>query len=509
MEKGREQGVLLLDHYDELADALKKSFRLAGFSGPVFVISGGGFLPDDVMSVYQWFSRESDAARPSASAGQSVSERSYALTHAGWTPGKARFFDQIECPEYWEISGSAASGEVKDLHHLRGKIFYSEEQGHRLVSDVDWLGENGMVAFTDHYDRQGYIYSRTVFNRSGKKFCRSWFDRRGRERIVENFVTGDIIVSGWGEGEKIRLFKGIPAMAAAMLREAGLEGSTFFYNSLSVPLFVTEELKRPTDTEGAGGGIGGRAGRGGIGGRRGNILFWQEGPRDDIPGNMRMILEGRSKTDLILVQNRESYDRLMELCTADGLLSPEASDPRRVPGAPECMLRPMGFAYDLRRKNRHSRNALICTNSDQIRDLDTMVAEFPDLTFHIAAVTEMSSRLMAFGKYPNVRLYPVARESKVRQLMDRCDIYLDINHGGEILSSVKEAFLSDQLILAFRNTMHRRALTGAENVFQEKEALCAALRQVADHPEKLDERLELQRRGAMAETAAAYRALIR
>ena len=509
MEKGREQGVLLLDHYDELADALKKSFRLAGFSGPVFVISGGGFLPDDVMSVYQWFSREPDAARPSASTGPSASERSYALTHAGWTPGKARFFDQIECPEYWEISGSAVSGEVKDLHHLRGKIFYSEEQGHRLVSDVDWLGENGMVAFTDHYDRQGYIYSRTVFNKSGKKFCRSWFDHCGRERIVENFVTGDIIVSGWGEGEKTRLFKGLPAMAAAMLREAGLEGSTFFYNSLSVPLFVTEDLKRPAGTDGTDSGIGGRAGRGGVGGRRGNILFWQEGPRDDIPGNMRMILEGRSKTDLIIVQNRESYDRLVELCTADGLLSPEASDSHRIPGSPECMLRPMGFAYDLRRKNRYSKNILICTNSDQIRDLDTLVAEFPDLTFHIAAVTEMSSRLMAFGKYPNVRLYPVARESKVRQLMDRCDIYLDINHGGEILSSVKEAFLSDQLILAFRNTMHRRAFTGAENVFQEKEALCAALRQVADHPEKMDERLELQRRGAMAETAAAYRALIR
>lgn len=500
MEKGREQGVLLLDHYDELADALKKSFRLAGFSGPVFVISGGGFLPDDVMSVYQWFSREPDAARPSASTGPSASERSYALTHAGWTPGKARFFDQIECPEYWEISGSSASGEVKDLHRLRGKIFYSEEQGHRLVSDVDWLGENGMVAFTDHYDRQGYIYSRTVFNRSGKKFCRSWFDRRGRERIVENFVTGDIIVSGCGEGEKTRLFKGLPAMAAAMLREAGLEGSAFFYNSLSVPLFVTEDLKRPAGTDGT---------DSGIGGRRGNILFWQEDPRDDIPGNMRMILEGRSKTDLIIVQNRESYDRLVELCTADGLLSPEASDSHRIPGSPECMLRPMGFAYDLRRKNRYSKNILICTNSDQIRDLDTLVAEFPDLTFHIAAVTEMSSRLMALGKYPNVRLYPVARESKVRQLMDRCDIYLDINYGSEILSSVKEAFLNDQLILAFRRTMHRKAFTGAENVFQEKEGLCAALRQVADYPEKMDERLELQRRGAMTETAEAYRELMR
>lgn len=496
MEKGREQGVLLLDHYDEMADDLKKSFRLAGFSGPVFVISGSGFLPDDVTSVYQWFSREPDEARPSASSGPSVSERSYALTHAGWTPGKARFFDQIECPEYWEISGSAASGEVKDLHHLRGKIFYSEEQGHRLVSDVDWLGENGMVAFTDHYDRQGYIYSRTVFNRSGKKFCRSWFDRRGRERIVENFVTGDIVVSGWGEGEKTSLFKGLTAMAAAMLREAGLEGSTFFYNSLSVPLFVTEALRRPAGAKATGGGSG-------------NVLFWQEGPRDDIPGNMRMILEGRSKTDRILVQNRESCDRLVELCTADGLLDPGASDPRRVPGSPECMLRPMGFAYGFRRKNRHSKNILICTNSDQIQDLDTLVPEFPDLTFHIAAVTEMSSRLMAFGKYPNVRLYPVARESKVRQLMDRCDIYLDINRGSEILSSVKEAFLNDQLILAYRRTMHRRAFTGAENVFQEKEALFAALRQVAGHPEKMDERLELQRRGAMAETAAAYQELMR
>ena len=48
-----EMGILLLDHYDEMADLLKQSFRLAGFTGPVLVLEDKGFLPLDVLSVFR------------------------------------------------------------------------------------------------------------------------------------------------------------------------------------------------------------------------------------------------------------------------------------------------------------------------------------------------------------------------------------------------------------------------------------------------------------------------
>ena len=57
MEKsgGMIDTVLLLDNYGEESDMLRQSFRNAGFTGPVIVIEDNGFLPEDVISVYQYF----------------------------------------------------------------------------------------------------------------------------------------------------------------------------------------------------------------------------------------------------------------------------------------------------------------------------------------------------------------------------------------------------------------------------------------------------------------------
>lgn len=467
-----EHGVLLLDHYDELASLLKDSFRGAGFSGPVIVVHDDGFLPKDVISLFRWFCRDREEVPLPGSVRtrrgyDPFRRRRYRLTHAGWEPGKARYFNQIEVPDYWEISGNSGSGEVHDLHHLRGRIFYSGPSGHRLVSEVDWLNEKGIVRCTDHYERGGFLYSRTVFNRAGKRFCRSWFDELGRERIVENYVTGDITVNRSG---KVQFFKSTTDLAVALIKEIGADGSRIFYNSLSVPLFVTERLKKPEN---------------------GNVLFWQEKPREDIPGNMQMILEGNSKTEMICVQNRESREKLTAL----------GADPSR--------LRPFGFLYPYRRENACSRNVLICTNSDQIEQLQEVAEALPDAVFHIAAVTEMSSRLLAFGKYPNVRLYPTASEAMLDELFQKCDYYLDINHGGEIVSSVWRAFQQNQLILGFRKTLHRPRYAAGEHVFIGAEELCRLLKRLMADPQMLQEHLRLQKQAAMEESPEAYQKLFR
>lgn len=463
VDQRQSKGVLFLDRYDESAEMLKSSFRAAGFDGPVIVVNDAGFLPKDVHSLFRWFCADEDGAAQRGGAPEA--QRAYRLSHAGWQPGRARFFNQIELPDYWEISGNNGGGEVHDLNHLRGRIFYGGPAGRRLVSEVDWLNEKGVVRATDHYDSRGSLYARTVFNRKGERFCRSWFDAAGRERVVENDVTRDILVTRNGKTE---LYKNRTALAAAMIRELGAEGQRVYYNSLSTPLFVTEQLQKAED---------------------GNVLFWQEGPRDDIPGNMQMILDGASKTSAICVQNRKSWERLIAL------------------GAPETVVRPFGFVYPFERANRHRRQVLICTNSDQIEGLKELVTRLPQMTFHIAAVTEMSSRLLAFGRYENVRLYPTIREADADDLFRTCDYYFDINRGGEILSSVKRAFMNNQLILGFEGTLHRRRYTAEENVFSDPAALCHLAAQLAADPARLEARLNRQRQAAMAEPAEAYRRL--
>ena len=57
---------------------------------------------------------------------------------------------------------------------------------------------------------------------------------------------------------------------------------------------------------------------------------------------------------------------------------------------------------------------------------------------HIGAITEMSTTLMGLGKYDNVKLYPTITQED--QLFT-CDIYLNINKGGEIVNAIERAML--------------------------------------------------------------------
>ena len=450
MEKARRltDSILLLDDYGERSGMLHQSFRSAGFKGPVIVIEDNGFLPEDAISVYQYFCGN--------------------FQKNSKVPGKARFFNQIEAPDYWEISGNGSKGSVTDLQCERGHIFYAEPKHNRLVKVVDWLDKNGTVRFSDHYNRYGALYARPIFSKSGKRFCRVYFDTEGRESLVENFATQDIILNRNG---KVYIFQNKTELTMNLLEELGVMESRIFFNSLSTPLFVSERMPE---------------------GRQEDVLFWQEDARDDIPGNMQIILSGRSRrVKEIYVQKRDSYHKLLQL------------------GASENILKPLGFVYHYTGKNTYQNNALICTNSDQIEKCEELITALPNMRFHIAAITEMSSKLMSLSRYENVTMYPGVSIRKIDELFDRCDYYLDINHESEIVSAVKQAFLHNQLILGFGQTLHNKTFISNEHVFDGYEAMVAFLNKIMGNETMIDKCLELQKKAAMSEKAAAYVALFK
>ena len=445
---GLNDTVLLLDNYGEDSRMLHQSFCSSGFTGPVIVIEDDGFFPEDVISVYQYFSGD--------------------FQKSSRASGKARYFNQIHIPDYWEISASNSGGKVCDLYRERGRIFYAEPKHKRLVRVVDWMDEKGTVRSSDHYNRYGALYARTFFNKEGKRFCKAYFDGEGRETLLENFVTHDIILNRQG---KVYIFKNKEALVLKLLEELGAMGSRIFFNSLSTPLFVSQRMPE---------------------GRKEDVLFWQEGAREDIPGNMQLILSGQSRrARTIYVQKRASYEKLVQL------------------GASKKVMSPLGFVYPYSRENTFQNKALICTNSDRIEKCEELIKELPRMHFYIAAITEMSSKLMSLSHYDNVTLYPAARTKVIDQLFDTCDYYLDINHEGEIVSAVKQAFLHNQLILGFRQTLHNKTFIPAEHVFDSYEGLAAFLKQVMDQKEQIREQIALQKREAMSEEAAAYAALLK
>ena len=445
---GLTDTVLLLDHYGEDSKLLHQSFRSAGFTGPVIVIEDDGFFPEDVISVYQYFCGD--------------------LRKSSEAPGKARYFNQINVPDYWEISGSNSDGKVYDLHRERGRIFYAEPKHKRLVRVVDWMDERGTVRSSDHYNHYGALYARTFFNKEGKRFCKAYFDGEGRETLLENFVTGDIILNRAG---RVYVFKSKVELTLRLLEELGAMESRIFFNSLSTPLFVSERMPE---------------------GRKEDVLFWQEGARNDIPGNMQLILSGQSRrAGRIYVQKKASYEKLVQL------------------GASGEVLSPLGFVYGYGRENTFQNKALICTNSDRIEKCEELIKALPRMHFYIAAITEMSSNLMSLSRYDNVTLYPAARMEIIDELFDTCDYYLDINHETEIVSAVKQAFLHNQLILGFRQTLHNKLFIPAGHVFDNHEAMIVFLNRIMDHEEMIREQIDLQKREAMSEEAAAYAALLK
>ena len=77
-----------------------------------------------------------------------------------------------------------------------------------------------------------------------------------------------------------------------------------------------------------------------------------------------------------------------------------------------------------------------------------MVENLPEVSFHIAAKTNVSDRLEAFKKYDNVTLYTnVHHDDIIEDLLDQSEIYLDINHWDQVDSIVDRAFENQSLLL--------------------------------------------------------------
>ncbi len=438
--------ILLFDNYGQDSQSLHTSFKLAGYDLPVAVIEDDGFLPEDVISVYGFFLGD------------------FKMASGGGA--KPKYFDEITVPDYWEISGNNNSGKVQDMSRERGRIFYAEPKHKRLVRVVDWYDERGIVRFSDHYNRYGVIFARTIFSEKGKRVNKSYFSPEGREIIVENFVTGDIILN---EGEQVRIFHTKADFVLHFFVKAELKQKRIFFNSLSTPFFLSNKLSASAKRD---------------------VLFWQESVNKEIPGNMQMIFNGQAaRTATVMVQKKQPYDKLRTL------------------GARRDMVHRLGFIYPFEKENGHKNEALICTNSDRIEYCAELVKALPQMHFHIAALTEMSSKLMSMEDYDNVSLYPGVKADVLDELFVKCDYYFDINHEAEIVSAVRRAFLHNHLIFAFKETAHNRDFVAEEYIYPSEEAsrMIGDIQAAIADEAVLSEHLRRQKEAAFSENAEKYR----
>ena len=361
--------IQLFDVYNQESQDLHYSLTEAGLSDLAVVIEPDGFLPDGVVSPFTYY--------------------------LGYDSGKPLYFNQVPVPDFWEIAGNNQFGTINDLNQERAVIHFADGLQARLVKKVEW-----------NIDQ--------------------------KEVILENHVTGDILLTLEGQG--LRHFSGRVAFIIDFLQGLEVNLDHILFNSLSTSFLTSFHFPDKSGQD---------------------ILVWQESLQDHIPGNMQLILENdQLRVKTIIISDYATYERALQL--TDEKFHHKFSH--------------LGYHYHFKRDNFVRPDALIVTNSDQLEQVEKLVESLPRVTFRIAAVTEMSSKLLDMLRYPNVVLYQNASPQKIQNLYQLSDIYLDINYGNELLQAVRQAFEHNQLILAFEETAHNRRYTAPNHIFA-KEAV--------------------------------------
>ena len=254
------------------------------------------------------------------------------------------------------------------MGHIRGEIVYRPHFKTRIVSRVRWLDDKGRLRSEDHYTKNGFKFAETIYDLAGKAILKKYLTREGKEVIYENFVTGDYVLDWQGQSH---FFASKVEFITYYLQQIQVDLSDIIINSLSTPFLVLHHMNA--------------AGRG--------ILFWQESSQGHVPGNMLSLLDNTLQREFsVIIPDYKEYDTIVSQLNQEQALSVFQS----------------GYLYDFNKTNQYSNHALILTNSDDIPQLETLIITHPNIQFHIAAVTEMSSKLMAFDQYHHVHLYPAA-----------------------------------------------------------------------------------------------------
>ncbi|QLL73249.1 accessory Sec system glycosylation chaperone GtfB [Lactobacillus crispatus] len=339
--------------------------------------------------------------------------------------GKPLYFDKLPLPKFWRITADANKGEVFDLDKKRAEIHFVNTDNSRQIKEVQWLDNEGEISWVNHYNSKGDLFAQTYYNNK-QAVLRKYYDRGGNEVMTYHLVSGDIFLNYQG---KKKHFAGLVDFVVDYLQERKYQLDNIFYNSLNVPFFVS--LKLPDN---------------GI-----DTLFWHEVTGDQLPGNMQYLMKNDTRTKHIIFQKYDEWQKWKSILRSND---------------DNVKFDYLGMIYPHPRSNKLRANALIMTNSDNIEKLTELVTAMPEIHFNIAAVTLMSDKLMAFDKYKNVELYPSVTQRKVNELITSCDIYLDINHGSEILDSVRAAFEQNMLIIGFKDTLHNQQYISDDNVFK-------------------------------------------
>lgn len=421
----------LFETFNDASQKLQHSLYLADYRHPTIVMDDNGFLPDDVISPYKFFAN-----------------------YKQFKDDTPTFFNEVSIPPLWEIAGNQNIAEIIDNGKVRGRIFYREHFKNRIVNFVEWFDEKDRLRSVDHYTKEGVKFAQTVYDLEKTPILKTYVNREGKEVIYENFVTKDIVLDWKGQSY---FFASKHDFIIFFLNQLDIDISKIIINSLATPFFVlyySDFVKQA-------------------------VLFWQENSESHVPENMKLLLDKEQCQTSVIIPDKQEYERIISHIEANYMDS----------------IQPAGYLYNYQRNNKYTKRILNLTNSDDIPYIEELIKLHPEFEFHIGAITEMSSKLLNLEQYSNVVLYPTVTSKTVDRLFKKCDIYLDVNHGGEILNALERAMLNNQLILGYKETIHRPSFVADDNIIsmEHYHDLSNILNIIVKNKEQFKERLKQQK----------------
>lgn len=328
---------------------------------------------------------------------------------------KDRYYAFIDIPQYWSVRADGLNGAIYDNKTKKANIYFKNPIEKRMVSRVEWIDRNNTVYRIDYYNKYGYMYCSENVS-GGNVTVREFYDRNGDIKVLEQ--TGPKTYTTFGTRISPKSYRGFADYLEAYLKYNKIYDENIWLTS--------DEIL--------------------------NKFAWDY-------GNFKIsyLPQNRLNSDLTVITQTNTAFRI--LC----------SEEQQVNWYKENSNYKCDRVYSYFENNElkfGKKEALTITESDQLEYIEQLINDFPEITFHIAASTIMSDKLTRLDINNNVELYPCITEQKRKELFERCDIYLDINHYRELYNAVNEAMVNNMIILAFDNTAHSKELYPMGNIFE-------------------------------------------
>ena len=346
--------------------------------------------------------------------------------------GKPLFFNDLAVPELWECWTLGITTYLFDGEERRANVVLREDILSRTVDRVEWFGQGEEIISIDVYNRYGWRSKRSLLTEAGQPYLDIYLNRQ-QEEVLLHFVSQGTFLLQTPKGRD-RLYANKEELQKAVLKQVLPEDEAILLMDQSLLAFVKEIPKE----------------RLAYCARKAHAL-------DEIKEHVGQIL-------------------LVE----DGLLSEKKDGITALSGLVDVD------------QEKFQPEALIMTASQEVEGLADLVHNFPQVTFHIAALTAMGPKLTDLAARPNVRLYPGISLGNYESLLARCSIYLDCNQGEEVMNSSLHALENGQVLFGLKSTVHQEAYKELSTITDTVEEMKQQLEILLQHPEAFKEMLREQ-----------------